>query len=545
VVLCCRCEWRHVGTISPRAGALVSTGFIVIFGEIMPQSACARYGLAIGASTVNIVRFFMVALFPVAKPVALALDWVLGEELRTVFDKEELLELLKMQVEQTESDLTTNDQQILEGTLRFSNQRVRDIMTRRSDGKEAKGIFMVAEDEKLDFEQMLLMYKKGHTRIPVCRGRPDNPNAPIVGLMLTKDLIMLDPDDDVPVSALLEFCGRELRVVPDTTTLQEMLTTFLGKGAASGVFRERSHLFFVVPEHKFDARTHNMLRHSGEHSLAQQKSKPGVEIPGYEDLKAPLSAHMQHDERQPPLYDVIGLVTLEDILEEILQAEIVDETDEYIDNTHASTVRKTKHDQIREQNRETFFREMCMKNTAARQLGEQEVRAVTTYLYNNSRPFESRKSVITLERLEAMVRCSELRLVMPQENSGQALYRRGTVYAYCCLVLSGKLRIRAGEEAFESECGPFTILAAPSLNTSGQEVFTADFTAQVYERARVLILTQTMYRDLLVGAQLRSPVSRTSTRMIASANFSPDTSSQQHTRKKRHSAPGVPIMNLN
>ena len=25
--------------------------------------------------------------------------------------------------------------------------------------------------------------------------RPDNPNAPIVGLMLTKDLIMLDPDD--------------------------------------------------------------------------------------------------------------------------------------------------------------------------------------------------------------------------------------------------------------------------------------------------------------------------------------------------------------
>ena len=63
---------------------------------------------------------------------------------------------------------------------------------------------MVAEDEKLDFEQMLLMYKKGHTRIPVCRGRPDNPNAPIVGLMLTKDLIMLDPDD----GALAATCAH-------------------------------------------------------------------------------------------------------------------------------------------------------------------------------------------------------------------------------------------------------------------------------------------------------------------------------------------------
>lgn len=79
-------------------GLIVSTGMIVCLGEIAPQALGARHGLFIGANTRFISLFFLVILYPVAKPIALVLDFVLGEEMMIFYTKEELKTLLKMQV---------------------------------------------------------------------------------------------------------------------------------------------------------------------------------------------------------------------------------------------------------------------------------------------------------------------------------------------------------------------------------------------------------------------------------------------------------------
>lgn len=71
---------------------LLSSILITIFGEIIPQALCSRFGLAIGAYTVWIVYILMAVLFIVAYPISFILDRILGAEIGTIYNKNEVCE---------------------------------------------------------------------------------------------------------------------------------------------------------------------------------------------------------------------------------------------------------------------------------------------------------------------------------------------------------------------------------------------------------------------------------------------------------------------
>lgn len=60
-------------------GFLVSTVVITLFGEILPQAVCARHGLKIGGNLAWFVWTLEWVLYPVVKPIAVALNLLLGE----------------------------------------------------------------------------------------------------------------------------------------------------------------------------------------------------------------------------------------------------------------------------------------------------------------------------------------------------------------------------------------------------------------------------------------------------------------------------------
>ena len=246
------------------AAILGSTAGIVIFGEIMPQSICSRHGLAVGAHTIWITRFFMIVTFPVSFPISKILDWILGDEIGTVYDRRQLQEMLKVTAEF--NDLEGDEMNIISGVLNYKSKTVEEVMTKLDD------CYLLDILSILDFRTIASIMQSGHSRIPVFDGERHN----IVGLLLVKDLAFIDTDDCTPLRSVIKFYNHRVQRVYDDVHLDTMLEDFK-KG--------NSHLAVV-----------QRVNNEGEGD---------------------------------PFYEAIGIVTLEDILEEIIQSEIVDETDIY------------------------------------------------------------------------------------------------------------------------------------------------------------------------------------------------------------------------
>ncbi|KAM7392308.1 hypothetical protein PAMA_007428 [Pampus argenteus] len=263
-------------------GAVVaSTIGIVIFGEIVPQALCSRHGLAVGANTISVTKFFMFLTFPVSFPVSKLLDVLLGQEIGTVYNREKLVEMLK--VTEPYNDLVKEEMNMIQGALELRTKTVEDVMTPLGN------CFMIQADAVLDFNTMSEIMESGYTRIPVY----DDERSNIMDILYVKDLAFVDPDDCTTLKTITKFYNHPVHFVFHDTKLDAMLEEFK-KG--------KSHLAIV-----------QKVNNEGEGD---------------------------------PFYEVLGLVTLEDVIEEIIKSEILDESDLYTDNRNRKKVdpNKSKRD---------------------------------------------------------------------------------------------------------------------------------------------------------------------------------------------------------
>ncbi|KAA6359725.1 MAG: putative cNMP binding protein [Streblomastix strix] len=81
---------------SPVVTFFVSTIITVVFGEIIPEAICSRYGLAVGAALWWVIFIFMVILAPLVFPMGWILDCILGEEMGNTYDRKQLKKLIEI-----------------------------------------------------------------------------------------------------------------------------------------------------------------------------------------------------------------------------------------------------------------------------------------------------------------------------------------------------------------------------------------------------------------------------------------------------------------
>jgi len=191
-----------------------STFAIVIFGEIIPQAICSRYGLWVGAKTIWLTYLFMVVTFPVSFPLSKVLDFILGEELGAIYNRDQLLHLLKVTGDKT--DLEVDEVNIMTGALEFKKKTVAHVMTKISD------VFCLEVSTFLDFKTIKQIYESGFSRIPVYEG---NKNT-MVGVLFLRDLAFIDPEDGVSLISVLNFHKREVYSIYADQHLDHTLEDF-------------------------------------------------------------------------------------------------------------------------------------------------------------------------------------------------------------------------------------------------------------------------------------------------------------------------------
>lgn len=184
--------------------------FLVIFGEIVPQSICVRYGLPIGGFMSKPVLALMYLMGPIAWPTAKLLDWVLGEDHGTVYKKSGLKTLVTLHksLGAMSDRLNQDEVTIITAVLDLKDKPVSEVMTPMED------VFTLAEDHILDEETMDEILSSGYSRIPIYRA--NNPSD-FVGMLLVKMLITYDPEDKTPVRDV--HLGAIVETRPETSCL--------------------------------------------------------------------------------------------------------------------------------------------------------------------------------------------------------------------------------------------------------------------------------------------------------------------------------------
>eukprot|EP00252_Welwitschia_mirabilis_P021825 TRINITY_DN5715_c0_g1_i3.p1 TRINITY_DN5715_c0_g1~~TRINITY_DN5715_c0_g1_i3.p1 ORF type:complete len:437 (-),score=57.81 TRINITY_DN5715_c0_g1_i3:455-1765(-) len=336
--------------VSAWVAILISVTLILMFGEIVPQSVCSRYGLAVGAAVSPLVRVLLWICYPIAWPISKLLDFLLGEGHVALFRRAELKTLVDLHGNEAGKggELTHDETTIIAGALELSEKTAEDAMTPISD------TFSIDVNAKLDRDLMSLILEKGHSRVPVYYEQPTN----IIGLVLVKNLLSIHPADEIPVK---NVTIRKIPRVAANMPLYDILNEFQkGHSHMAVVVKHAGQKEQLTKKEKGPSALPTISERepmSGadvklsvekplpdnacqyKRPLQRWKSFPGPD-PNESHKPAPRAKRWTRTESGDILRiadnslpkfaeneEVVGIITMEDVIEELLQEEILDETD--------------------------------------------------------------------------------------------------------------------------------------------------------------------------------------------------------------------------
>lgn len=520
------------------AGTLV----VLIFGEIIPMSFCNNQNNALmaGSKSLGPLKVSLFVLYPVAKPLGMMLDCMVGHDAGQVYDRNELKKLIRLHCEKfsDKSGIDMDQVRMMLNAMDLNELTVDAAMT-----PMAKAVMLEA-DAVLDTALERRLWEYGISRIPVYQGTRDN----IIGVLYVKDLInmsYLGRDNDMTVRDFVVLHPRDVLVVKTDTLLQDMLYIF-----------EHRHTQLIFVEPASTAREGPGKEETGEKPPRPRRASDGAAHKG--DAKdsdgrggagtevsrtgTPAHRHRRHiakvdavgggEDSAAALAGVItpmallsdgtaqrafvGIVTMEDVIEELIGSEIYDEDECALsDNVEEEEMLEggaLEPAPVRPPRVNFYSYDVLVSaDGTANHLFDDQLWALASYL-TRAYVFFATWSVPHVKFLldqigdcvvlvdESEREASEqqnhssrtLTAVMQKDIStvepARVLYRAGQPTTAFTLLLSGGIAVSVGRELITTELRSFSELGEEVLMSDAP--FQPDYTAIVARTSRFIRITQ-------------------------------------------------------
>ena len=285
---------------------IISVSLVLLFGEVIPQAICTGPDqVKIASIVAPLTKGLMFLTSPISYPIAKLLDLLLGEHHKSRFLNNDLkvlielhtinaLERINFRADSTgENKMGLQDEQanLMISALEIREKKVIELMI------PIKNTFMIDYDEVLDKFKLQLILEGGYSRIPVYSNHDRND---IVGLLRIKSVIGVDFNQNKTFREL----GIELKkplVISPRSSLIDLLREFR-KG--------KSHMAFITEQVEELQRKYGLNRSNSKILLKQDSSLTfNTKRKSYSKIV------------------ILGIVTLEDIIEKMINLNILDEDD--------------------------------------------------------------------------------------------------------------------------------------------------------------------------------------------------------------------------
>lgn len=302
-VICAECLPLLMDTIMPKwLSLLLSVTFVLLAGEVIPAGIfTGPQRLDIARRLVGFSKFLQFIFSPIAYPLAKMLDYLVGTEENEILTRDELMCMMKItrevglelqdtaaagndnypdksssssshRIQMEEKDvLLPEEVNAIRGVLSLTHKKVKELMIPIED------TYMISSSSILDKETLVALDNSGHSRVPVYHKQ----NRQIInGFILVKKLISVDPNEEQPLENHLAV--KEPLYIDSSHRAIDMLERF-------------------------------------------QTGKAHIAIVSKNSQK--LLTQMRNNESPSSDCAPVGILTMENILEDILQEPIYDEED--------------------------------------------------------------------------------------------------------------------------------------------------------------------------------------------------------------------------